>query len=259
MRFTVLTLFPEIITAYFSASIMAKAVKRGIISYNVINIRDFALDKHKTCDDATYGGGAGMLLLPRPLSLALEYAGVKKREAREAAPPEAAPCERKVVYLSPSGVSFDQKKAAQYALCAELVLICGRYEGIDARIIESYVDEELSIGDYVLSSGELAALAVIDAAHRLVDGVISGESLEEESFTDGLLEYPQWTRPEVFDSMVVPEVLLSGHHERIRRWRLERRVEKTLRNRPDMLDKGIKNGVFNEETLKIIGELRSRQ
>ena len=253
MKFTVLTLFPEIIDAYFAASITAKAMERGLIDYQAVNIRDYALDKHKTCDDAPYGGGAGMLLLPEPLGRALEAAGVQKKTARTAA---AAP---KTIYLSPSGALFNQKKAEELAEDSSLVLICGRYEGIDRRIIELYVDEELSIGDYVLSSGEIAALVVIDAVARLLDGVISRESLTEESFIGGLLEYPQWTRPEVFDSLRVPEVLLSGHHERIRRWRLEQRIMKTLHNRPDLLEKGIKTGQFTKETVELIEKLRETQ
>jgi tRNA (guanine37-N1)-methyltransferase len=246
MNFTVITLFPAIIDAYFTESIPAKAVEKGLIGYKTVQIREFAQDKHKTCDDAPYGGGAGMLLLPAPLSRALEAAGARPKEASgEAARP-------RVVYLSPSGRPFDQEKALEFSRLPELLLICGRYEGIDARIIERYVDEEISVGDYVLSSGELAALVVIDAAHRLVEGVITRESLTEESFSGGLLEYPQWTRPEEFDRLRVPEALLSGHHERIRRWRLERRVERTMRNRPDLLEKGVREGVFDQETLELI-------
>ncbi len=239
MKYTILTLFPEITDAFFATSIMAKAIKRGIIEYQAVNIRDYARDKHKTCDDAPYGGGAGMLMLPEPLDLA--FKDVLKDSGQ-----------RRVVYLSPSGRQFNQELAKELAAEQELVLLCGRYEGIDQRIIDRYVDDEISIGDYVLSSGEVAALAVIDATYRLVDNVISADSLAEESFSDGLLEYPQFTRPEVFDTMKVPEVLLSGHHEQIRLWRLQKRVEKTLRQRPDLIQRGRANGVFNNETIKII-------
>ena len=220
MRFNVLTLFPEIPAAFFESSIMAKAVERGLITYNLVNIRDFAYDKHRTCDDLTYGGGAGMLLLPQPLALTLDSV-------------QAA--EKRVIYVTPSGKPFTHAYAAELAREQELVFVCGRYEGIDQRIIDEYVDDEISLGDYVMSSGELAALVIIDAVYRLIDGVISRESLEEESFSDGLLEYPQYTRPQIFRDRAVPEVLLSGHHEHIRKWRLAQRIKKTLAMRPDLL------------------------
>ncbi|MCL2265803.1 MAG: tRNA (guanosine(37)-N1)-methyltransferase TrmD [Treponema sp.] len=240
MKYTVLSLFPEIIDAFFASSIMAKAIKRGIIEYQSINIRDFAADKHKTCDDAPYGGGAGMLMLAEPLARALDSVNAG---------------EKKVIYLSPSGKPFNQSLAKELAKERELVFICGRYEGIDQRIIDLYVDEEISVGDYVLSSGEVAALAVIDATYRLVDNVICAQSLDEESFSGELLEYPQFTRPEVFDTIKVPEVLLSGHHEKIRLWRLEKRVEKTLRQRPDLIQRGRELGIFNSEIIGIIDRL----
>jgi tRNA (guanine37-N1)-methyltransferase len=238
MKYTVLTLFPEIIDAFFATSIMAKAIKRGIIEYRAVNIRDYAADKHKTCDDAPYGGGPGMLMLPEPLALALKDSLADKS---------------RVIYLSPSGQPFNQELARELSTEQNLLLICGRYEGIDQRIIDRYVDDEISIGDYVLSSGEVAALTVIDATYRLVDSVICADSLMEESFSDGLLEYPQFTRPEVYDTMKVPEVLLSGHHEQIRLWRLEKRVEKTLRQRPDMIQRG--RGAFNKEINNIINRV----
>jgi len=250
MKYTVLTLFPEITDAFFANSIMAKAIKRGIIEYQAINIRDFALDKHKTCDDAPYGGGPGMLMLAEPLSLALESAGIRKKANREQTPGSA-----RVIYLSPSGRPFNQDLAKELAKERELILICGRYEGIDQRLIDLYADEEISVGDYVLSSGEVAALAVIDATYRLVDSVICPESLNEESFSGGLLEYPQFTRPEVFDTIKVPEVLLSGHHEQIRLWRLEKRVEKTFLRRPELLKRGRELGFFNKEINGIIDRI----
>ena len=241
MKYTVLTLFPEISDAYFASSIMAKALERGIIEYRAINIRDFALDKHHTCDDAPYGGGAGMLMLPEPLGRALDFA-------------KNSPYSPRVIYLTPSGKPFNQKLARELADEQELILLCGRYEGIDQRIIDSCVDEEISVGDYVLSSGEIAALILIDATYRLVEQVITPASLEEESFTGGLLEYPQYTRPEIYGTLKVPEVLLSGHHENIRRWRLEKRVEKTLAQRPDLVQQGEERGIFDDETRKIIEE-----
>ncbi|MDR2795935.1 MAG: tRNA (guanosine(37)-N1)-methyltransferase TrmD [Spirochaetaceae bacterium] len=248
MKYTVLSLFPEIIDAFFCTSIMAKAIERGIVGYTGINIRDYAQDRHKTCDDAPYGGGAGMLMLPEPLARALDAAG-------------AARPDKRTVYLSPSGRLFNQELAKELSGERELVLICGRYEGIDQRIIDIYVDDEISVGDYVLSSGETAALVLIDASYRLLGDVISPESLDEESFSGGLLEYPQYTRPDIFDSiygeMRVPEILLSGHHENIRRWRLRKRIEKTLSNRPDLLRKGIREGLFDDEIRGIIDEVSS--
>ena len=242
MKYTVLTLFPEITNAYFANSIMAKALNRGIIEYEAVNIRDFALDRHHTCDDAPYSGGAGMLMLAEPLGRALESTLLSGQ--------------KRVIYLSPSGRPFNQDLAEELAAEKELALICGRYEGIDQRIIDLYVDDEISVGDYVLSSGEVAALIIIDATYRLVEQVITPESLNEESFSSGLLEYPQYTRPEIYANLKVPEVLLSGHHENIRRWRLEKRVEKTLAVRPDLIPRGEERLLFDEETRKIIEEKR---
>ena len=237
MKFHVLTLFPEIPRAFFESSIMAKAVDRGIIAYDLVNIRDFAHDKHKTCDDSPYGGGAGMLMLPEPLGQALESVQAYKK---------------RVIYVTPSGKPFTQRLAKELSQEEELVLICGRYEGIDQRIIDSWVDDEISIGDYVLSSGEIAATVIIDAVYRLVEGVISQESLEEESFSKGLLEYPQYTRPEVYKGMQVPEVLLSGHHENIRKWRLQQQLAKTMANRPDLISQARNNGLLTVEAEKMI-------
>ena len=237
MKFHVLTLFPEIPRAFFESSIMAKAVDRGIIAYDLVNIRDFAHDKHKTCDDSPYGGGAGMLMLPEPLGQALESVKAYKK---------------RVIYVTPSGKPFTQRLAKELSQEEELVLICGRYEGIDQRIIDSWVDDEISIGGYVLSSGEIAATVIIDAVYRLVEGVISQESLEEESFSKGLLEYPQYTRPEVYQGMSVPEVLLSGHHENIRKWRLQRQLAKTMANRPDLISQARSNGLLTVEAEKMI-------
>ncbi len=219
MNLTILTLFPEPVEAYFASSIMAKAVARGLVTYRCVNIRDFAVDVHRTCDDAPYGGGAGMVLKPGPLAAALDSVGGDRI---------------RTIYPTPSGRPFRAPLVHELAAEKELILVCGRYEGIDQRIIDRYVDDEISIGDYVLSSGELAALVIIDAVYRRINGVITAESLDEESFEDGLLEYPHYTRPETFASVGVPEVLLSGHHEQIRAWRMEQRIAKTRQMRPDL-------------------------
>ena len=242
MRFNVLTLFPEIPKAFFESSIMAKAVERELIGYNLVNIRDFAFDKHKTCDDLTYGGGAGMLLLPEPLGLALD-----SLEAQQ----------KRVIYVSPSGTLFNQRYAEELSAEKELIFICGRYEGIDQRIIDEYVDDEISVGDYVMSSGEVAALVIIDAVYRLIEGVISGESLAEESFSDNLLEYPQYTRPRSFKGREVPDVLLSGHHLNIKKWRLKKRLEKTPKNRPDLIERAKNSEYWTKDTEKLFKELQN--
>ena len=222
VRISVLTLFPDIVERYFATSIVGKSVARGALVPTVVDVRDFATDRHRTCDDAPYGGGAGMVLMAEPLSRALESVDAARRY---------------VIFPSPSGRRFDQNAAERLSRIDDFVLICGRYEGIDQRIIDEYVDEELSIGDYVLSSGELAAMVIIDAVYRLRDGIIRPESVREESFQDGLLEYPHYTRPEEFRGRSVPGVLLSGHHERIAQWRREMQLAKTARNRPDLLEK----------------------
>jgi len=221
VKFTVLSLFPGILKGFFADSIMSRAVRRGLVDYELVNIRDYAYDKHRVCDDSPYGGGAGMVLKPEPLSRALDAVGAKGK---------------KVVFPAPSGRPFTQRTALELSQEKEIVFICGRYEGVDQRVLDLYSCEELSIGDYVISSGEIAALVMIDAVYRLLDGVITRESLEEESFTQPLLEYPHYTRPEVFRGIRVPEILLGGHHSKIEEWRLRKRVEKTLENRPDLLE-----------------------
>lgn len=239
MKIDVLTLFPGILEGFFTSSIMARAVERGLISYALTDIRQFATDKHHKCDDEIYGGGAGMLMLPGPTSAALEAAGA--RSAR-------------VVYVTPSGRLFNQAYAEDLAREEHLVILCGRYEGVDQRVIDEYVTDEISIGDYVLSSGEAAALVIVDAIYRLVPGVITGESLDEESFKDGLLEYPQYTRPAIYDTMKVPDVLVSGHHANIVKWRMKQRLEKTLLYRPDLLQgKGLE-GELRAMILELIGQ-----
>ena len=243
MKFTVLTLFPQIPQAYFENSIMAKAVEKGIIAYDLVNIRDFATDKHRTCDDSPYGGGAGQLMMTEPLGRALDSVKASRKH---------------VIYVTPSGKQFTQSKALELSRKDELVIVCGRYEGIDQRIIDYYVDDEISIGDYVMSSGEVSATVIIDTVYRLIDGVISSESLDEESYSDGLLEYPQYTRPPVYKDMEVPDVLLSGNHEKIRKWRLKKRLEKTLANRPDLIAQARLKGQLTSEAEQMIEEITNQ-
>lgn len=221
MNIDVLTLFPEMLEGFFCSSIMKRAVQAGIISYDLVNFRKYAEDRHNTCDDVPYGGGAGMVLKPEPLGKALDEVNAKSK---------------RVIYASPSGKKFTQEYARELSLEKDLVFICGHYEGLDQRIIDEYVDDEICIGDYVISSGEVATLVIVDAVYRLIGGVITDESLEEESFTGPFLEYPQYTRPEVFCGRHVPDVLISGHHEKIALWRLGKRLEKTLLNRPELYD-----------------------
>ena len=238
MHIDIVTLFPQMVDSFFSSSIMAKAVEKGLITYSLINFRDFATDNHKTCDDVPYGGGAGMVIKPEPLSKALDSIDAKNK---------------RVIFPTPSGKLFDQKCALSLAKEDNLVFICGHYEGVDQRIIDTYVDDELSIGDYVLSSGETSSLVIIDAVYRLIDGVISKESLVDESFSSPLLEYPQYTRPERYCNNSVPEVLLSGHHERIANWRDFRRLEKTMLNRPEVLTCASLSTDVRKKIIKLMG------
>lgn len=221
MKFDVLTLFPEMFYS-MKESIIGRAVDKNLIEINTVNIRDFSKDKHKKVDDTVYGGGAGMLIKPDVVYDA--YKSVKSENS-------------KVIYLSPQGKKLCQEKVLELAKEEHLILLCGHYEGIDQRVIDKIVDEEISIGDYVLTGGELPAMVLIDSVSRYIDGVLSTDSKFEESFSNGLLEYPQYTRPEIFEEMKVPEVLLSGHHENIEKWRKEQSLKRTLEKRPDLLEK----------------------
>ncbi|MBI3062417.1 MAG: tRNA (guanosine(37)-N1)-methyltransferase TrmD [Deltaproteobacteria bacterium] len=223
-NFTVITIFPEMFASPLGHSILKKAQEKGLISVRTVDLRDYATDRHRTTDDSPYGGGQGMVMKPEPLVAAIEDARKKLDNPR-------------VVLLAPQGRLFTQEQAARLAQEKELVLICGRYEGIDERV-KGFVDEELSIGDYTLSGGEPAAVVVIDAVTRLIPGVLGNEkSSQEESFADGLLEYPHYTRPEEFRGMKVPEVLLSGDHDKVRSWRRQMSLELTRRRRPDLFHK----------------------
>ncbi len=221
MKFDVLTLFPEMFTP-LQESIIGRAVENNQIEINLINIRDFSKNKHKKVDDTPYGGGAGMVIRSDVVYDAYEY--VKDKDA-------------KVIYMSPKGKKLNQEKVRQLSQEKHLIVLCGHYEGIDQRVLDEIVDEEISIGDYVLTGGELPAMVLIDAVSRYVKGVLSEGSTEEESFSQGLLEYPQYTRPEEFRGKKVPEVLISGHHQNIKKWREEKAMELTKKNRPDLLKK----------------------
>lgn len=224
MKITILTLFPEVFEGFFSTSIPLLAKEKGLLDVNIINFRDYTNDKHHKCDDEPYGGGAGMVLKPEPLFKALKSIDATSK---------------RVIYPTPSGKLFNQSIAKELSSEKELVFIAGHYEGLDQRVIDAFVTDELSIGDYVLSSGETAILVIVDAIYRLIDGVISPESLVEESFNDSLLEYPQYTRPQEYEGMRVPEVLLSGNHKQINDWRYKKRLEKTIKNRIDLMSKNI--------------------
>lgn len=220
MKITILTLFPSMVSPFFENSIMKRAVDKGIIEYSIINFRDFASGVHKKTDDTLYGGGKGLLLMPEPLFKALDSIDAKSK---------------RVIFPTPSGKLLNEDLSKELSKEKELVFICGHYEGVDQRVIDQYVDDEISIGDYVISSGEVATLVIIDSLYRLIDGVIAKESLEEESFEGGLLEYPQYTHPSSYCSKNVPSVLLTGHALQIAQWRASARLEKTLLNRPELL------------------------
>ncbi len=223
MQFDVLTLFPEMFEP-IKQSILGRAIKNHILEFNFINMRDFSKDKHQKVDDTPYGGGAGMVIMPDIVYDA--YTSIQNRE------------NAKVIYLSPQGKTLTQQKVQELSREKHLILLCGHYEGIDQRVLDEIVDEEISIGDYVLTGGELPAMVLIDSISRYVEGVLKEESIKEESFSNKLLEYPQYTRPEVFRGKKVPEILLSGHHENIKKWRQEKSLEITKIKRPDLLKEG---------------------
>ena len=223
-QFFVLTLFPEMITQTLSHSILGKAQQKGLIGVQAINIRDFTENKQKHVDDYPYGGGAGMVMQAQPIYDAYQSIAEVAKGA-------------KVIYMTPQGKPFTQKMAETLAKEENLVFLCGHYEGVDERIIEEIVTDEISLGDFVLTGGELAAITIIDAVSRLVPDVLGkAESFADESFSDGLLEYPQYTRPPVFHGKAVPEILLSGHHANIAKWRREQSILRTAKKRPDLLE-----------------------
>lgn len=222
MRIDVLTLFPEMFTP-LQTSIIGRAVEDKKIEIYVHDIRDYSQDKHKKCDDTPFGGGAGMVMTAQPIKDAILSVDPDHEAIR--------------IFMSPRGKVFNQTTVLEYAKEKRLLLLCGHYEGVDQRVIDLFIDQELSIGDYVLTGGEIPAMAVVDAVCRYVDGVISTESLESESFSEGLLEYAQYTRPQEFMGLKVPSVLLSGNHAEIAKWRKENSLEKTKQSRPDLLEK----------------------
>ena len=221
----VATLFPDMCESVLSCSIVGRARKFGLVDVNVYDIRNYSLDKHKKVDDYPYGGGRGMLMRADPIYRCYDYVCFSRNSKPV------------VVYLSPKGVTFSQAKALEYSRCEQpLFLLCGHYEGVDQRLIDEIVDEAISIGDYVVTGGELPALVVLDSIIRLVPSVLSSEEcFAFDSHFDGLLEYPQYTRPQVWHNVKVPDVLLSGHHENIKKWRLEKSLELTAKRRPDIL------------------------
>ena len=228
MQFDIMTLFPDLVSTVLGESIIGRAQKSGAIKINCHNIRDFSEDKHRRVDDTPYGGGKGMLMMAPPIYRCYEHIMAQKQ----------TDAQTRVIFMSPSGSLFDQNKAEELSKYEHVVILCGHYEGVDRRVIDEIVDEEISIGDYVLTGGEIPACIVVDSVSRLVDGVLSDpECYEEESISSGYLEYPQYTRPYEFHGVKVPDVLLSGHHENIKKWRREQSRILTEQRRPDILEK----------------------
>lgn len=241
MRIDIITLFPEICENFMNESIIGRARQKGIIEINFHQIRDFAFDKHKRVDDTTYGGGMGMLMKAEPIAQCFENlcATLGKKPH--------------FIYMSPKGKVLTQRKTKELAKMDNIAILCGHYEGVDQRVLDEYIDEEISIGDYVLTGGELPALVLADSISRMVKGVLSDdECFMEESHFNGLLEYPQYTKPSVWRDKQVPEVLLSGHHENIKKWRQEKSLEETLKYRPDMLEKA----ELTDNDIKILNRLK---
>ncbi len=230
MKYYVMTLFPEMVRQGLNTSIIGRAINRGLLSLECMDIRAYTTEKHGHVDDYPYGGGAGMVMQAQPVYDC--YQDICRRTESAKKP--------RVIYLTPQGKTFEQKMAVEFAEEETLIFLCGHYEGIDERVLEMIVTDNVSIGDYVLTGGELAAMVMIDSISRNISGVLNNDiSAETESFSDGLIEYPQYTRPEVFMEKRVPEVLLSGHHANIRQWRREQSIKRTCERRPDLLDKAV--------------------
>ncbi len=238
-RFDILTLFPNALEAYLQSSLLGKAVEKGLVEFHLHQLRDWATDKHRRVDDVIYGGGEGMVLKPEPLAAAIETIRKDYKQGR-------------VVYLSPQGRVLNQALVKELSAYDEILLVCGRYEGMDERILEGWIDEEISLGDFVLCGGELPALAVVEAVTRLIPGVVGKEaSLTDDTFSHGLVEYPHYTRPEVFRGRLVPEVLLQGNHGEIKKWRRRQALRRTFKKRPDLLEKI----ELNEEDISFLRSL----
>jgi len=242
LRISILTLFPEMFTPFLQASIIGKAQKNGIIEFAIYNIRDFSVDKHKRVDDSPFGGGAGMVMTPQPIFDAIHYVQSLDQNWKG-----------KRIYMSPQGSPLHQAKAYELSCEENIIILCGHYEGVDERVLESVIDDEISIGDYILTGGELPAMILSDCISRLVPGVLGKEESHQfESFSDGLLEHPHYTRPQDYDGKVVPDVLLNGHHALITKWRRQQSLLRTFNRRCDLLEKVI----LTPEDKKFISELR---
>lgn len=240
IRFNIITIFPEMFNAITNYGVTGKAIKKKIIDINFLNPRNFTNNKHKSVDDRPYGGGPGMLMSIEPLYLAIQHAKCLLKNAT-------------IIYLSPQGTEFQQKNIPVLIEKKKIIFICGRYEGIDQRIIDNEVHEEWSIGNYIITGGELAAMVIIDAISRLIPGVIKKQqSVQEDTFSNNLLDYPNYTRPKILNKMSVPEILLSGHHDKIRIWRLKQALGKTWIKRPDLL----KNKLLKKEEKKLLDEFK---
>jgi tRNA (guanine37-N1)-methyltransferase len=231
MRFDIITIFPELFTGVMDCGIVRRAVQSGLVDIRIVNLRDFTKDRHRSVDDRPYGGGEGMVFMPEPLFEAIE--SCRGREDGS---------ESQVVLLTPQGKTWSQNLAAEFATIPHLLLVCGRYEGVDQRVIDSLVDREISIGDFVLTGGEIPAMVILDSVVRLIPGALGcSDSALNESFSTGLLDCPQYTRPAEFRGQTVPEVLLSGDHAKIEKWRKEQALEKTKRARPELIEKSAPN------------------
>lgn len=243
MLIDILTIFPEMFHGPFDYSIIKRAMEKELIKIRIFDIREYTTDKHKVTDDYPYGGGGGMVMKPEPIAKAIENALGKEKESSDT----------RVIFLTPQGAPFKQAVAKELARLKHLVLLCGHYEGIDERIREMFIDQEISIGDYVLTGGEIPAMVIVDAVVRIIPGVLGDEnSYRQDSFYQGLLDYPQYTRPEVFRGQRVPEVLLGGHHQKIRQWRRRKAIERTLQRRPELL----KTAALSDEDKKILAEIK---